>query len=167
MAVNGLKIYGFYAERLRMEILLKKVDNALYPIDDEGGQWLFQCKNGQVLKAKISKPRNIQFHRKYFALLNHAFESYEPTAEYRGVVIEKNFEYFREQIQIFAGYGYPVVNLKGEIRYKSKSISFGSMAPEDFEKLYSSVITVILQKVLTSYTEDDLERVVAEILSFA
>jgi len=149
-----------------MDILLKKIDNALYPIDAEGAQWLFQCKNGQVVKAKVSKPRNIQFHRKFFALLNHAYESYEPIVEYKGEIIEKNFDYFREQIQILAGYCYPVFNLKGELRLKSKSISFGSMSAEDFEKLYSAAINVILQNVLTNYTEDDLDRVIEDILRF-
>lgn len=150
-----------------MEILLKKIDNALYPIDDEGAQWLFQCKNGQVVKAKISKPRNIGHHRKYFALLNLAYDSWNPEVEYKGEIIQKNFDTFRENIQILAGYGDLTFNLNGEPRYRSRSISFGSMSPEDFEKLYSSVINVILQKVLHSYTEDDLERVVNEVLQFS
>lgn len=151
-----------------MEILLKKVANALHPIDDEGAQWLFQCKNGDVFKAKISKPRNIQFHRKYFALLDHAYESWEPEYPdgFNGEDITKNKETFRKNIQILAGYGYPVINLRNEVRYESNSISFGSMSAEDFEKLYNSVLNMILKHVLTKYTKDDLEGVVEEILRF-
>jgi hypothetical protein len=150
-----------------MILHLKKIDNCLYPCDDESANYLFQVKQGTVLKANVSKPRNYIFHQKYFALLNLAYDSWDPVVEHKGVKIEKNFDKFREDIQIMAGYGDAVINLNGEVRYKSKSISFGSMSPEDFEKLYSNVINVILQKVLHTYTEDDLERVVEEVLSFA
>ena len=149
-----------------MEILLKKIETSLYPIDDEGANYLFQCKQGQIVKAKISKPRNILFHRKYFSLLNLAFEAFEPNVKYKGQIIEKNFERFREDIQILAGYGIPTVNIKGEVRYISKSISFGSMEEDDFDKLYSSVINVILKHILTNYKHEDLEQVVNEVINY-
>ena len=40
------------------------------------------------------------------------------------------------------------------------------MTEDEFSNLYSKTISVILDKVLTSYTEDDLNQVVDDILSF-
>lgn len=150
-----------------MRLYLKKVDSCLYPADDESAKYLFQVKNGTVLSADIKKPRNYDMHKKYFALINLAYESFEPDVEYKGQKIEKNFDRFRDDIQILAGYGIPTVNLKGEVRYISQSVSFGSMSQDDFEKLYSNVINVILKHVLTSYQREDLEQVINEVLNFA
>ena len=58
-------------------------------------------------------------------------------------------------------------NLNGEVRYKAKSISFARMNQETFEKLYSAVITVVLQRVLSNYPRQDLEHVGGEVLKFA
>jgi len=101
-------------------------------------------------------------------LLDHAFDAFEQIeVEYKGVVVAKEKKKFRKDVQIMAGYGYPVVNINGEVRWESKSISFGKMEDDEFEKLYSAVLNVILQKVLTTYTRDDLDRVVEQILNFS
>lgn len=151
-----------------MKLHLKKIDNYLIPDDQESGAYLFQMKNGSVIAADVKKPRNYKFHKKYFSLLDYAFDCWEPEPiEYKGVVIEKNSKKFRKDIQIMAGYFDVVVGLRGEVQYVSKSISFGSMEPEDFEKLYSSVINVILKHILKNYSRDDLERVVEDVLRYA
>jgi len=150
-----------------MKLFLKYMNGSLHASDEEAANYLFQIKQGTVLSCEVKKPRNYEFHQKYFALLNLAYDSWNPEVEYKGEIIQKNFDTFRENIQILAGYGDLTFNLNGEPRYRSKSISFGSMSHEDFEKLYSSVINVILQKVLHSYSEDDLERVVEEVLRFS
>jgi len=150
-----------------MKLHLKKIDNYLIPDDQESAAYLFQCKQGSVLAADVKKPRNYEFHKKYFSLLNYAYDCFEIDVEYKGQKIEKNFDRFREDIQILAGYGEPTYNLKGEVRYKSKSISFGSMSEVDFDKLYSNVINVILKHIFKNYTRDDLERVVEDVLRYA
>jgi len=135
-----------------------------------------------ILKASISKPRNIQFHRKYFALMKYAFDCWElPEVTYQGrpidkendiyyfngMPVEKNYETFRKNIQILAGFGDPVFTLKGELRFESRSISFGSMSEDEFESLYSSVINVILKHVLKNHSRADLDQIVSEVLNFA
>jgi len=150
-----------------MELYLKKIDNYMIPDDQESAAYLFQVKNGTVLRGDFKKPRNYEFHKKYFSLLNYAYDCFEIDVEYKGEKVEKNFDRFREDIQILAGYGEPTYNLNGEVRYKSKSISFGSMSDPDFEKLYSSVINVILKRIFKNYTRDDLEKVVEDVLRYA
>jgi len=150
-----------------MEIHLKKVNQSLVPEDQEAAEFILHLKQGAAVKAKISQPRNYGHHKKYFSLLNYAFDCFEPDVEYKGEKIEKNFDRFREDIQILAGYGIPTVNINGEVRYISRSISFGSMKQDDFDKLYSNVINVILKKVLANHSREDLDRVVSEVLNYA
>ena len=80
---------------------------------------------------------------------------------------EKNFEQFREDITILAGYYETRTRLDGSLRVVAKSVSFSKMDGEEFEKLYSSVINVLLNKVLVNYDEASLRKVVDDILGFA
>ena len=78
----------------------------------------------------------------------------------------KNKERFRKDIAILAGFFDSTVNLKGEVRLEAKSISFAQMDEIEFEALYNQTINVILQSVLTTYTRDDLDAVVEQLLRF-
>ena len=109
---------------------------------------------------------------KYFALLNFAFENWEPTClvkEARNAVRlspEKNFDQFREDIIILAGFYNTFWRVDGTPRIKAKSISFGSMDEIEFEKLYTATIDAIVKHVLTGYTGDSLRQVLAEVEAF-
>lgn len=145
--------------------LMKGPGGMLIPADELATEFIRKLKQGYGIKAKISKVRNIGFHRKFFCLLTIGYEAWEaPQGEYAGIKVAKEFERFRKDVTILAGYYTPVYNLKGEVRLEPKSISFGNMEQEDFEKLYSAVADVLLRKVLTNYTRADLDRVVERIV---
>lgn len=148
-------------------MLMKGAGGMLIPCDPGAQEFITKLKAGAGVRAKITKVRNIGFHRKFFALLNIGFEAWEtPQGEYAGVKIEKEFDRFRKDVVILAGYYTPVYNMKGEVRLEAKSISFGSMEQDEFEKVYSAVANVLLRKVLTRYTREDLDRVVEQIMNF-
>lgn len=122
--------------------------------------------NGELM-GKFTRPRSLKFHKKFFALLNVGFEHFEPPADYKGMPTVKNFDAFRKQCIIAAGYYVMVYSITGNMQYISKSISFASMEEEEFEQLYSSVIDVLLKYVLKNYTRDDIDEVINEVLGFA
>ncbi|MCK9394198.1 MAG: DUF1367 family protein [Methylobacter sp.] len=149
-------------------LYLIKLYDSFRPADQASLEAMEAMKPGQTYKGELTRPRNYEFHKKFFALIGAAYEAWEmPVNEYKGAQIEKNLDRFRKDLLIMAGYGYPVVNIKGDVRYEAKSMSFGGMDQVEFEALYSRVVDVILQKVLTHYTKDDLQRVVNEILGFS
>jgi hypothetical protein len=149
-------------------LYLIKTYQGFVPADQESADAMESMKWGKEYRAEITQPRNLGYHRKFMALISVAFEAWEPAVnEYKGVTIKKNRDRFRKDLMIMAGFGYPVVNLKGDVRYEAKSMSFANMQQDEFEALYSRVVDVVLQKVLAHYTRDDLDRVVAEILGFA
>ena len=146
---------------------MKGAGGALIPADPGATAFIEKLKMGGGVRAKITKVRNIGFHRKFFALLNIGFEAWEtPEGEYGGMKVEKEFERFRKDVTILAGYFTPVYNMRGEVRLEAKSIGFGSMEQDEFEAVYSAVANVLLRKVLKNYTRDDLDRVVENILNF-
>ena len=151
-----------------MEILLTKLPGGvLAPIDEVQAELLKAFKENALLRCEIKQVRNPKFHRKFFALLTVGFEAWEPEVrDYKGFEIQKDFEHFREDVTIAAGHYVVTTNLHGAVRLRAKSISFGSMKQDAFEKLYSAVANVLLQRVLVRYTRADLDEVIQRIVGF-
>lgn len=150
------------------EILVTKTaSGALAPADQQAADYIAKLKLGEAVKVKATRMRNPGHHRKYFALLNFAFDAWEPVGkEYKGELVQKNFEQFRNDVTVLAGYYESAVTLKGDVRLSAKSISFGSMGQDEFETLYSATVDVILARILTRYTRADLDQVVERLLAF-
>lgn len=151
-----------------MEIVLAKAANGcLVPVDQQGIEAVSKLKLGQGVKVTMARHNNVAFHRKLFALANLAYEAWEPVEkEHKGVPITKNFDQFREDITILAGFYETRVRVNGDIRYIAKSWSFASMPDEEKDRLFNAIINVILKHVLTNYTRDDLDNVIEQVLRF-
>lgn len=149
-------------------LALVKTHNGYVPSCEQDQEIFSSHKLGAVIHADFKKMRNPKFHRKFFALLNLGFDSFEPVAiEGKHGPIEKNFEQFRADVTILAGFYEQAYRLDGTVRTNAKSISFGSMSEHEFNKLYSAVINVLLKNVLTHYKDaDEVDCVVDQILSF-
>ena len=65
-----------------------------------------------------------------------------------------------------SGHYNAVYRLDGTIRIEAKSMAFGSMNEEQFNELYNATFDLILDKVLTTYTNKDLQKVIKEIEDF-
>jgi hypothetical protein len=150
-----------------MEVLLTKLPGgALAALDEGQADVLKHWPADTVVRCKVTRVRSPKFHRKFFALVTYGFQQFEPTQEYKGYVIEKNFDAFRDDVIIMAGYYHATMRPDGVMRLRPKSISFAKMDQDEFEALYNAVANVILQRVLTNYSRDDLNRVVERIVGF-
>ena len=151
-------------------VMLKTPSGALVPGDSEATEALRKIKTGKALRMSATRMRNYEFHKKFFALVNFAYEHWEPgelpDARWRGVQPEKTFDRFRKDLIILAGFYEATYRLDGSVRIEAQSISFGRMDEDDFEALYSKVINVVLKHVLRNYTREDLDHVVEQILRF-
>lgn len=147
--------------------LIKTPNGSLAPADGQSAEMLRRQKVGQGFRVKLTRIRNIRFHRKFFALLNYAFDMWTPeNKEYRGQPVEKNFDQFRRDITILAGFYETAVRLDGSVRVTAKSISFANMDEAEFEELYSKVIDVLLQRIFTDQTRADIDSVVNNLLAY-
>lgn len=148
--------------------LIKTPTGALVPADSQSAEYLGKQKVGQGFKASVTRARNIKFHRKFFALLNYAFDKWDPEEKfYKGKPVSKNFNQFRSDITILAGYYETAVRMDGSVRVTPKSIAFHRMSEDEFQELYSAVIDVLLQHIFIDQTRDDVDNVVNNILAYA
>lgn len=147
--------------------LIKLANGVFSPATAQDHAAFERVKMGRVIAVEWSQPRNYQFLRKFFALLNVAYESWEPEDKlYKGEPVAKNFDQFRNDVVVLAGYYETTVTMRGDVRLIAKSISFASMGQDEFTALYDAVANVILSRVLRTYTREDLDTVVEKILGF-
>ncbi len=148
-------------------LLLKHPKGFLYPADELEADKIAKLKAGVLVRAEVKQVRNPMFHRKFFALLRVGFDAFEVPdgTEHKGFPVQKDFEQFREDCTIAAGFCTVSYRINGEMRVRAKSIRFGRMTPEDFERLYSQVANVLLQKILAHYqNRANLDNVINQIL---
>jgi hypothetical protein len=151
-----------------MELIVEKQPGGLLKAsNDEDAARILKLPTGTGLRVEIKKIRNYEFHKKFFAMLGIGFEAFEPAEQFfKGMPVQKSFERFRKDCIIAAGYYDVVANLKGEVRAEAASISFAKMGQDEFEKLYTAVCNVLLQRVLKNYTRADLDQVVEKLINF-
>lgn len=148
-------------------VLTKAAGGVLVPIDPQAAEFIAKMKTGAAVRATVKLQRNPRFHRKYFALLNLAFDAWEPAENtFKGQVVGKNFDQFRNDIVCLAGFYEMATNLRGEVRVTAKSISFASMDQAEFDDLYSATVNVILKHVLTNYDREQLDEVMERLTGF-
>jgi len=103
-----------------VEAYFIKTGHALAPASEADAELLSKIKAGEQVKLTLTRPRNAQFHRKFFALMQLAFDYFEPPEHGEGsalaekLTVEKNFERFRKDITILAGYYEASYRLNGD-----------------------------------------------------
>lgn len=116
-------------------MLVKQLNNSLKCAYDYDYDKIKKLKAGEFYNCTISQPRNIKFHRKFFALIKMIYDNQE---------IYKSVDRLRKDLLIEAGHVEPWVDFHGEIRREAKSISFAKMTEEEFSELYSLVLDEIV-----------------------
>ena len=107
----------------------------LVPDCRDADDWLRKTKLHQGVLIDPRRPRNIQHHRKLFALLNLAVDNWpgdEPTT----------VEALLGAIKLSTGHFDTITTAKGTYRIP-KSINFESMDQTAFEPFYSQAVQII------------------------
>ena len=148
---------------------LIKTTTGYVPADPETEEKSRKVKIGNVIHGKFSQMRRPRYHRKFFAMLNLAFDYWEPgeiNSEYGKP--EKNFDRFRRDAIILSGHYHVVVRLDGTTRIEADSISFANMDQQAFEKVYNGVLNVFMQRIphMSQMGEEEVNRVVDQLIAF-
>ena len=150
------------------EIKMIKGPAGLLPFDEAAADWFDKIKIGQAVNGKFTLPRNEKFHRKFFAMLNVAFANHEwPEVQTKWGKAKCNFELFRKYVTVKAGHYQAALTPNGEVRAEPQSISWAKMDEDEFAKLYSDVLNVILLEFLDNWTDQDMEQAIERMLRFA
>lgn len=62
------------------DVYFMKTSAGLVPVSDADKAIYGKWKSGRIIKGRFSEVRNYQYHKKFFGLLNLAFEYFEPSS---------------------------------------------------------------------------------------
>jgi hypothetical protein len=152
--------------------LIKMPNGVLRAANQQDSDSIKNIANGTLVNAKIVQPRNPKFHRKFFAMLGFFFELWEipEDLDYKGIKPEKNFDQFRKDILIAAGFRELIVNIKGECRFVASSISFSAMGDDEFAQVYKLVFNTcwrfVMNTSIAKLTPQQAENTINQMLEF-
>lgn len=148
----------------------KIIGDCLMAADPQTIEFIRKVKLGNNVHGDFTRQRNAAFHRKLFALFNLAFEYWEPgEIDCKYGVPEKNFDQFRKDLTILAGHYHIAHRVDGSFRVIADSLSFGKMDQDTFDKLYNSILNVIMKRipVLDKMTAEEINELADKVLTFA
>ena len=157
--------------------LIRTGTGAFVPATDEDAGLAKRFKVGSMARVELKLMRNSQFHRKFFALVKIAFDMWSetlPEQTWRGMPVVPNIDHFRRDLIISAGFHDVVWSTKKDkdgnqtFRVIPKSISFANMDQDEFEKVYSAVIDVVLRMLPgRGLTDAKLREIAERVVQFA
>lgn len=142
-----------------MKLYCTVTEYGLMPYDDNDLQLFRRLKRGAVVKVETRTPRNLRFHRKFFALLRVTFDNL-PEHIASSMHIE-SIEALLMLLKMDMGY-FDVVEIGEHHFVKTRSISFAEMDEAAFEEFYNKAVTCILNNYLTRSSQADLEEAVQD-----
>lgn len=136
-----------------MKINLVRKDYALYPATDDDMSILLKYKKGQVIEADVKKMRNVKLHRKFFSLINTAWEFLN---EQQQEFFHNSKDGFRHTLTIAAGYYDTIYSISDKRWLQTpKSISFDKMSEDEFGKLYEAVVNTVFKIFLPNVNQKE------------
>lgn len=128
-----------------MRIYCQVTENGLVPMYDSDYDEKKRLKVGSKVLCEIKRPRNYEFHKKFFALIRLTFDN----LPYR---LQDELNIYSEDdllqsLKIDLGLS-AVVNISGREVYREGSISFAAMDETEFDGFYHRCVDIILRRYL-------------------
>lgn len=155
-----------------MQAVFAKVPGGLLmPACTDAKRFIASLSRDEGVLVEVSKVTDMRLHRKLFALLELAFDAWEPNDDLLvlGESRRKDFNHFRSGILILAGHCDAQYSSSGVVRLNARSISLSECAGHEFELVYRAVLDVVWSRVLkyVRYTSPaQAERVIDELLTY-
>lgn len=144
---------------------------ALIPADENEAavlERLRQC--GGAFRVLIRQQVNNGFRRKGFALMRYLHQQWEPeehTAD--GVPVQRDFDAFRRNLVIQAGYFTQVFRPDGSFTLEAQSLNFEAMDNVKFAEVYGRLIDVGIRLIggCGGMSPQEVDIAVDRVLHFA
>lgn len=144
--------------RSSLKIQCIKIEGGgLLPYNERELERMKRFKNEELYEVEIKATRDPAFHRKMFAFFSFCFEHWAADkTQYECMFEHGQFEVFRKNLTVFAGYYEQYWNLKGEVRVEAKSLSYAAMEPEEFEQCYNAMINAAIKHVFAGTNDENI-----------
>ncbi len=107
----------------------------------------------EVVMVEMKRPRNLQWHKKTFALFNLLYQNQTryPT-----------MDDLRSALLVHVGFCTEIKMRDDRTVYVPKSLAFSKLDQEGFEQLWDSLVKMACEKIIPHLSEEDLRREIEE-----
>ena len=134
-----------------VKILVARKLHGLYPVDESGEAVIRKFASGEVVSINVTRPRNVAFHRKFFAMLNIILQNQDAF---------KSIDDLLELTKLRTGHCHTVLTKAGEVKI-TDSISFAAMDQDAFNDFYQRACAWVCEEVIPGLSQQDLDAEVA------
>ena len=134
-----------------VKILVSRKLAGLYPVDETGEAVIRKFNMGEVVSVDVTRPRNLAFHRKLFAMLNIVLDNQDHF---------KSVDDLLEVCKLRTGHCHTVLTKAGEVKI-TDSISFAAMDQDAFNNFYNRACAWVCEEVIPGLSQQDLDAEVA------
>ncbi len=117
--------------------MVKKL-SGLYPVDEQGEAVVRKFGLGEIVSVEIKRPRNVAFHRKFFAMLQIILHNQDHY---------KSIDDLLEVCKLRTGHCHTIETKFGSIRI-TDSIRFASMDDNEFGDFYDRACAWVCDEVI-------------------
>lgn len=143
---------------MKIEVV-KQPGGVLIPASDMELEKLNKFKTGEQYQVEIKLTRNPKFHRKVFAFFNFCYEHWKGDNEFQSD--SKQFDVFRNNLTVLAGFYESFYSIKGEARIEAKSLAFSSMSEEEFRECYNALINAAMKHIFKTMDNKTYNRLLS------
>lgn len=133
--------------------LIVQSDGRLRPSLQADLDIIRKYKPGMIIKAKVSRRRNPAHHRLYWATLGAILEHTDC------LDTDDLHEDIKKELRMIESYR---VDRWARVIIKTKSIDFGSMDQNEFDKFFKRAMDALLTHYLPGWTQDDIKKALKE-----
>lgn len=132
----------------------KQPGGILQPATDLEYDKMCKFKTGEIHEVEIKLHRNPAFHRKVFVFFNYLFKYWKSDHEFMDEAGQ--FEVFRKNLTVLAGYYEKYYTITGEVRVEAKSLAYANMSQEEFEACYQALIQAAIKHIYGKLQDEEL-----------
>ena len=140
-----------------VKFLVVRKLSGLYPVDESGAAAIRKFGLGEIISVDVKRPRNVAFHRKFFAMLQLVLANQDHF---------KSIDDLLELTKLRTGHCHTVETKYGQVKI-TDSISFAAMDQDSFNDFYNRAVLWVIDEVIPGLTRQDLDdEVAAQLLAF-
>lgn len=137
--------------------MIKLPGGVFAPLNDDEAERLKSFQNNEQYEIEIKKQRNPAFHRKVFAFFNFCFDHWSADkTEWQFQDEQAQFDTFRKNLTVLAGYFDKTYTIKGDVQIEPKSLAYGNMEQSEFERCYNSLINAAMKHIFKGCNDQQI-----------
>lgn len=135
-------------------LIFRRYSQGFQPTDEQSRAALQSVKLGECVELKMKRPRNLQMHRLFWALMQKVYE---------------NQEHYKSADEVCTAFKFAVGHVdsiktgRGVIQVP-RSISFAKMDQIAFREFFDKAVKFCVTEVIPGLDSADLEREVMELI---